>query len=202
MCRGAREHETGGPEQTRSKCAQGIERVMLAKVRGRTLPPRVWRGTGVFSARITDFVKKRRRSRRDPSADRILPESDQVWVKSGFHGFHGSWFTRFDHAGCESQGSLLGSKLRSEQFRAVAFGRHFKRRSDREGVPDSDRDLRPCVIVARAARRRDRRTLSLEPLDATHGPPVASRETVVSRDLTLTETHQDKDGTQPWESRA
>jgi len=143
-----------------------------------------------------------RRSRRDPSADRILPESDQVWVKSGFHGFHGSWFTRFDHAGCESQGSLLGSKLRSEQFRAVAFGRHFKRRSDREGVPDSDRDLRPCVIVARAARRRDRRTLSLEPLDATHGPPVASRETVVSRDLTLTETHQDKDGTQPWESRA
>lgn len=90
----------------------------------------------------------------------------------------------------------------SEQFRAVAFGRHFKHRSDREGVPDSDRDLRPCVIVARAARRRDRRTLSLEPRDATHGPPVASRETVVSRDLTLTETHQDKDGTQPWESRA
>ena len=37
--------------------------MMLAKVAAkvsapRQVPPRVWRGTGVFSARITDFVKK------------------------------------------------------------------------------------------------------------------------------------------------
>ena len=96
---------------------------------------------------------------------------------------------------------LFWFKLLERAISRCCFWTTFKHRSDREGVPDS---IATCALASLLHAPRVDATVehSLEPLDATHGPPVASRETVVSRDLTLTETHQDKDGTQPWESRA